>query len=322
MKILITGVGGMVGQGVLKNIRRSFGSQFTLIGTDTREVNIGIHLCDKSYRVEPAYQDFVYCSQIKEIVKKEDIKLILPTTDAEAYYLSRFRDQLDCPVAVSPSEVTWMGFNKFKNSEWFKYYGIPFAETCMVKDYKGEFESIIVKPNEGKGSKDIHINPKDLTEFNNVNYILQELLTGDELTISFYVKKNGDLHGFIVFRRELQDGYTARAEVTFEYNDQVESLINKMLSYIPFRGSINVQAKVQEGKVIPFEINTRFSGTNSIRSRFGFADVKYTIQEYLLNEDPTPVHLLNGCAMRVINDIIYIEETLNDINNESEYYIF
>jgi len=46
------------------------------------------------------------------------------------------------------------------------------------------------------------------------------------------------------------------------------------------------------------------------------------IQEYLLDEEPLPVHVTKGSALRVINDLIYPETNLNEINHESEHYIF
>jgi carbamoyl-phosphate synthase large subunit len=324
MSILVTGIGGMVGQGVLKNIRRTYNNRFRLIGTDTNALNAGSYLCDKAYKVPPAYQTLLYVEGIKQICFQEDVRLIIPTTDDEMYYLARCRHtELEAyPIAGSPVEISQLGLNKYKNYTLFTEKDIPFAETCLPSEYKGQWKDIIVKPHQGRGSRGITINPDNVEMYDDITYIVQELLQGEELTIAFYVKRNGQLHGWIVFRRELKNGYTNMAEVVFEYNDQVGELINKMLHYFPFRGSINIQAKVKNGMIIPFELNCRFSGTNSIRSRFGFQDVKYIVQEYLMNEEPTPVHVLKGSAIRIIQDLIYPETNLNEIHDGSGNYIF
>ena len=101
MTVLVTGVGGMVGQGVLKNIHRSYKDRFTIIGTDVNHVTCGNHLCDKLYKVAPAYQDYVYKNMIHEICTKEEVRLIIPTTDLEGYHLTRFRIDLDCTIVAA-----------------------------------------------------------------------------------------------------------------------------------------------------------------------------------------------------------------------------
>lgn len=323
MKILVTGIGGMVGQGVLKNIRRTYNHRFIIVGTDTSLLTPGNHMCDRVYKVPPAYyQDYAYVSVIKQLCKEENIQLIIPTTDWESYILARSRvtELYDIAIAASPIEIALMGLDKYRNYQLFKQYGIPFAESRLPTEYTSDFEHWVIKPRKGRGSQGVMFDG----DYNKLDdsYIIQELLTGDELTIAFYVKKNGDLHGFIVFRRELKDGYSNRVEVVFDYNPQIEKLIKKMIYYFPFRGSINIQAKVREGVINPFELNCRFSGTNGLRSRFGFNDVKYTIQEYLLGEEPSPVNVLPGCAMRIIQDLIYPERTFKEITHESENYIF
>lgn len=319
MSILITGIGGMVGQGVLKNIRQSYDDRFRLIGIDINQLSAGHHLCDDAYQVASAERD-EYLIQIKNICRQEDIELIIPTTDAEMYYISKLRTELNCKVACSPIEIAIMGWDKGMNYIWFNRYDIPFAETRLPSEYTGEFASIVVKPRRGRGSREIIYNPVALHIFPDDRYIVQEYLPGDELTIAFYVLLTGELHGFIVFRRDLKDGYTNRAEVVTEYNEEVEQLINKMIHYYPFQGSINIQAKVTDKGIIPFELNCRLSGTNSVRSHFGFRDVEYTVDEYLLGKIPRPVKIIPGTALRMVTDVIYPGVQLNEINNESKAF--
>ena len=95
-----------------------------------------------------------------------------------------------------------------------------------------------------------------------------------------------------------------------------------MIHHFPFRGSCNVQSRVTSMGIIPFEINCRISGTNSVRSQFGFNDVAYTVQEYLLSQRPAPPKVIKGTALRVILDIIYPEKSLLEITNRKDkFYI-
>ena len=86
-----------------------------------------------------------------------------------------------------------------------------------------------------------------------------------------------------------------------------------MTAHGEIRGSANIQSIVtQEGLIVPFEVNCRISGTNSIRSNFGFKDVKYTVQEYLYNITPDTPYLKYGIASRILMDVIYPDVTRYD----------
>jgi carbamoyl-phosphate synthase large subunit len=96
-----------------------------------------------------------------------------------------------------------------------------------------------------------------------------------------------------------------------------------MIGAFPFRGSVNIQSKVTANGIVPFEINCRLSGTNSIRSQFGFNDVAYTIRELLFNETPEKPIVIEGCAIRVMVDVVYPGMKLNDVkNNRDNFYTY
>ena len=98
-----------------------------------------------------------------------------------------------------------------------------------------------------------------------------------------------------------------------------------MIANAEFRGSANLQSIVtDDGIVVPFEINCRISGTNSIRANFGFEDVKYTLMEYLYGTTPPKPIITKGIATRIMLDVIYpfakSIETCKD--NKANYYIY
>ena len=97
--VLVTGIGGNVGQGVLRNIR-DLNYTIYLIGTDIASFTAGNHLCDITYQVPYSY-DASYITTIAEIVDKHNVDLILPTTDYEVYYLSLHKDKINAEIAVS-----------------------------------------------------------------------------------------------------------------------------------------------------------------------------------------------------------------------------
>lgn len=317
--ILVTGIGGVVGQGILRNIK-DLHLEGKLIGANVVQVSAGNYMCDHVYKVPYAYEEN-YISVMKEICLKEQIGLIIPSTDYEAFYLAEAQQEFGCPVAASPAAVTKMCLDKFLNYKAFAQFDIPFAASYLPSEYKDQFKRYVLKPREGRGSRNIFVDPPRPADFDDT-YVVQEYLDGPEITTTFYVKKDGQLHGFITFVRELEQGNTAKAEVTTMYDAQLKPLIEGMLRHYPFRGSCNIQCRITDKGVVPFEINCRISGTNSVRSQFGFRDVAYTVQEYLLNESPEQPELSSGTALRVILDIIYPGRKLSEIaNKEDNFYI-
>jgi carbamoyl-phosphate synthase large subunit len=317
--VLVTGIGGVVGQGILRNIR-SMERDIFIVGVNVAKVSAGNYLCDTVYEVPFSY-DEKYIPAMAAICDKEKPGLIIPSTDYESYYLGASRTAFSCPVACSPAEITKFCLDKYLNFAEFSQFNIPFAHSILPSAYKNEFTRCVVKPREGRGSRNIFVDPANPASFDD-SYVVQEFLDGPEITTTIYVNRLGKIHGMITFVRELEQGNTAKAEVVFDHDDELRGLSEKILQHFRFSGSFNIQSRVTARGIVPFEINCRISGTNSVRSQFGFNDVAYTVTEYLLNEPLQTPRITKGSALRVILDIIYPNRTLAEINNASDtYYI-
>ena len=79
--VLVTGIGGNVGQGILRNIS-SLKQPIRLIGTDIADFTAGNHLCNATYRVPYAYDDH-YIPTLRRIINSEKVNLVIPSTDYE-----------------------------------------------------------------------------------------------------------------------------------------------------------------------------------------------------------------------------------------------
>jgi hypothetical protein len=82
-KILVTGIGGNVGQGIIRNIRDSY-PDIIIIGIDINAFTPANHLCDKTFVVPYSYESS-YLSRVQEIVNRESVDAILPSTDYEVF---------------------------------------------------------------------------------------------------------------------------------------------------------------------------------------------------------------------------------------------
>ena len=311
-----------MGQGVLRNIR-SLGRDIRIVGTDVSGFTAGNHLCDATYAVPYSY-DAAFIPAMAKIVRDEKVDLVIPTTDYEIYYLSRFKDQIDAVVVASDADTAQKYLDKYLTYQYHESLGIPFAKSWLPKDYDHSQTDIILKPREGRGSRGILINPANPTQFGD-DCMIQPLHKGREITTAFYVKKDGSLHGLLTMERELSNGATSKSKVVREFDAALEPILSKMIAAGGLRGSLNLQSIVDaNGTIIPFEVNCRISGTNSIRHNLGFQDVKYTLQEYLFDEQPDAVHTIDGIAIRLLYDVIYPnatnEQTLT--NNQQGHIVY
>ena len=320
-RILVTGIGGNVGQGIVRNVRNIQGEEFYIVGTNTEAVSAGNYLCDKVYAVPFAF-DEAFIPKMLEICVLEQIELILPSTDYETYYLGSNKNILPF-VACSDGHISHVFLDKYRTYQRFAELGIPFAESILPSEYNGQFESCIVKPREGRGSRNLFLNPENVASFGD-EYVVQPLYKGVEITTAFYVLQTGENIGHITFERELSSGATSKCEVTTKYNAWVEDTIAKIITGLNMTGPCNIQSIVTEsGEIYPFEINGRFSGTNSIRAQFGFEDIRYAVEEFILNIKPQKPVIKKGSAMRILLDVIYPDTPLSEIKDaNTPHFLF
>jgi carbamoyl-phosphate synthase large subunit len=307
--ILITGIGGNVGQGILRIIKTSF-PELNLIGTDVNEYSAG-HFYVDDFVLVPYASDTSYQKTIRDVCVDKNINLIIPGTDLEAYFLQSFA--LSTKVLASAADSQKIFLDKYLTYINFEKYKIPFAKSFKCSEYNFEFDSVIVKPAEGRGSRGLHVNPVNPKGFTD-EYIVQEYITGQEITSAFYITKDQRLLGPISFERKLTNGMTSECQTITNYDDQLKAIAEQIKSSFEMLGPFNIQARINsKGEVIPFEINCRYSGTNSIRHQLGFTDVMYGIKEHIYDEEVKDFDVKSGCATRIYLDIVYENIQLNQI---------
>ena len=155
--------------------------------------------------------------------------------------------------------------------------------------------------------------------------MIQPLYKGLEITTAAYVNKQGLLHGIFTMERSLTNGTTTQSKVVFDYDSEMRNIAQKLIDLGGLKGSFNIQSIVTANDgIVPFEINCRISGTNSIRHNLGFQDVKYTIQEYLLDEVPDKPKPIKGIATRILMDVIYpnYSETKQLSNKSANHIVY
>jgi len=312
MNILVTAVGSELAFSVIKAIKL-FGQPFKLFGCDIYKEVVGKYWCDKFFNVPLAKDEMDYISSIIAIIKQEDIKIIIPTADAEFIILSKykqkFKDELNCNILIQDLGEINRFNDKWLSYKWYIKMAIPTPKTFLgnssFKLLKKELSRIkyplIIKPRIGGGSRHIYkINSfKDIIKFLPLvpKPIIQEYLfpDEDEYTAGTYRTQSNEVYS-IILKRSLKFGMTNTAKTIF--NSDLEKFCRDTILNTKLSGSNNIQFRITPDGPKILEINPRFSGTTGIRASFGFNDVEMWINEVLLNIRPQKPFIKKGFVLR------------------------
>lgn len=314
--ILITGIGAIIGQGIIKSLK-DVSNNINIIGLDK---NINIYTkkyCDlfiKKPEFENEYLEYFDFWEL--IIKKYDIKLIIPTIDIDINFFNKNRIFFQNKVKIVLNNQTlidlcndkWAFYNYLnkKNLKVLIPSILPISWENTLKELNNP--PFILKPRNGSSSQGI-VTIHDQNDFiywtNKQKNCLIQKLVGTELeeyTVGVFGLNNGNiLNSIIIFKRTLsKEGNTKYAEVI---NNQfiLDAVINLSKILEPI-GPTNFQFRVENNSVYLLEINPRLSSSNSLRTLFGYNEALMIIDYYIKNKTPNAPKIKNGKAWRYYED--------------------
>lgn len=326
MNIMVTGAGSTMGQSVIKALLFSkYGKEINLYITNSEPFGAGFFITDriKGRYIVPVAKDPAYIDTIIKICHTEEIIGIFSGTEHEISALSaaseRIYDETGAKVMLSRPEIVEMGTDKYKTYLFFKEHGLCFPKTALYKDYISFINEIggypvFMKPRIASASRNIYVINSEAElirkKFDDDDkIILQGYLDSDvEYTVGVFCDIKGKAVGVIPIKRKLEYGMSISGVI--DRNEQVIAECKKIGEEIKPNGALNIQLKIVDGKIIPFEINTRFSSTECVRAYYGFNAVEAAIEHYIFN---MPVELNNwrtGMFMRYWEECYFDEEDI------------
>lgn len=298
--IAVTGVGAVIGHGVVKSIRHSSDLKNTyIIGIDCNPDSAGFMHCDKHY-VGKTVSFPGYIDEILDICKKESVDVFIPLIEEEFLLVDdnipRF-NRIGTRVILQPRRILETFLDKYSTAIALKDAGIPTPETLLFtpESLSAIFDMaerhgfpLFAKPRRGRSSKgQVLINSEQqivmyMDILKGQPYVIQEFLSeeSEEYTCGVFKTPGMSEPYSIALKRKLLNGMTVSAEVVFD--DSLSSLCKYVACRFPVDGSLNVQLRKKNGVPYVFEINPRYSSTSYIRAMCGFNDVEMGIH-YILN---------------------------------------
>lgn len=318
MKVGVTGVGGGVGQSIMKALTVSTLS-VEVFAIDIQLFSAGLFRANERM-ILPKLDAPGAQGEWERVLRDRCVDALIPGSDHDLLILAQLRDEwLDkgvCHVLVSDLEVVRTCRDKAATCKLLASYGIPVPRSAWDLDQKSALAwarsngyPVVIKPRDGSASRHFHV-VRDKEELGfyfkrTPNPILQEYLSKSgevqEFTCSVFVDRAGEPVGTFMARRELVAGATYRAEIN--HWPEIDELLLAIGSALRPRGMINVQLRMTERGPIPFELNARCSGTTAIRAYFGFNEPEMLVRHYVLEEELVPPQPRAGYAMRYWNEV-------------------
>lgn len=287
--ILVTAVGGDIGQAIVKVLRR-IPFVYRIVGTDTSSDNAGMGFVDKFYIV-PKAESPGYFTELEKVVKEEGVYFIIPVSEPEikaVYEANHVHDWEPARLVIPGGQVLPTCLDKLATIKFLEAHGLPVPLTIPVEKGIIPKTPCILKDRWSWGSKSLTlIEDEETARFfssRRPDSIFQEKLLPpeEEYTCGVFRTHLGEIKT-VVLRRKLEGAQTGKAVVVKDL--AIEDLCGRIATAFDLRGSINVQL-IKTGKgPVPFEINPRFSSTVIFRELISFRDVLWSLLD-LLGEDP------------------------------------
>lgn len=290
--ILVTGVGGGVGQSVCKSLQ---GAGCRVVGADAGREAAGLYAVDVA-RLVPPTSSPDYIDRVLDICREEGVCLAFPGLEPDLFAFSaaagRLRAAGVVPVVSDPSVIRLCD-DKLLTARFLAEHGFPAPRTVPLEgralpDLPFPF---VLKPRTG-GARSIGVFVvRDRDDFelrvrklDPENYIAQEHIDGPEYTCGS-VNFDGRCFGTIVMRRQLRDGDTYKAFV--EEDAALSAYLTRVAEALRPFGACNFQLRKRGDEPLIFEINARCSGTTAARSLAGFNEPRMIVDHLLAGVTPT-----------------------------------
>ncbi len=331
IKVLVTGAGSAVGQGIFKSLKISK-LNLEVYTCDINALSTNLYRSKKSFII-PKVEKANSLNWFIRFLKKEKIDVLMIGSEYEINFFAKNKEKIEKKtntiINVSNYKLCKLADDKLATQEFLKNNKFRYLKTFKLKNYLDLSRKarilkfpFVLKDQKGTASRNVFlINKKeDLKKFfdKDRDQIAQEYsgFKGNNLdyeyTCSFFRTKEGRIIGPFVARRKLVNGHSWVVEV--QSFSKISSYIKKLSQKINCEGSFNIQLRYGKKGPIPFEFNARFSGTTGIRAHFGFNEPEMFINNYLLGKKITSKNIKYGMCFSY-NEQIFVHSTLKKLKS-------
>ena len=323
ISVVVTGVGGGGhGEQIVKALRLGQ-LDYRIVGTDIDANSSGFSLVDHAHRV-PRADAPGYLPAVLEICRQYGARALFHGSEPEMYAFDRHRAEIEATglyLPVNRSDVLAVCRNKNETMRFLDAHGFP-APRAWAAATMADFDAVdrfpvVLKPAVGGGGSANVMIAQDQDELRALGRCLirsaapvavQEYVgTPDaEFTVGVLFGADGTLINSIGIRRIISTALSVRLRVP-NRTDRTDLGVTLVISSGVSQGEVgrwpeataqceriaralgpnapvNIQCRLVNGRVVPFEINPRFSGTTSLRAMAGYNEPDVLVRRDVLGE--------------------------------------
>lgn len=274
---------------LIQLFKENFPKDSNFYGTDFDSTSPASYLLDKVFKVQYEIND-KYAEKILDICINNKINLVIPLIDPDLLCLSKIQKRFsenNINLMLSSYDRIGIAYDKFKTYQFLNEINLPTFKTCLASDtnlHKLHFP-IILKPRKGSSGKgvvkiengnELKLYTKNLTN----EFILQEYMEGEEITVSIYGDEKGICYEAIQRKRLKIRGGEVERGVTIK-NNNILTIVRKFVKEYRPKGAINIQIIVNNEKYKILEINPRFGGGYPLAHKAGANFPRLLLNELL-----------------------------------------
>ncbi len=261
--VLLPGGGGTAAICALKSLRLA-NFQGKIVSTDADPLSPGFFLAD-AYATLPPISDPQFFPQALEVIEREKISLILPTSGFDILVYSKHKAELarrGVTVIVSDPEALENCIDKWKFYQ-LTHERFPMPRSTLDPRAIGEFPCF-VKPVRGKGSRGIALcrNAEELAEqvAKQKDLLIQEYLPGEEYSIDVLSDLDGNpIVAVPRVRLATKEGISVKGRVF--HDAAIQETCLALARFLNLQGPSCMQMRrAADGTVKFLEVNPRMGG--------------------------------------------------------------
>lgn len=240
----------------------------------------------------PKIGDRNYIDKLIEIVKENNIKLIVPTIDTELLTLSlekkRIEAETNCKVLVSDYDVIKVCRDKVTTQEFMEKNDFDMPKMIEFEDLNQDSSfPIFIKPKSGSSSIGAYkiSNYNELLSYSKTieDPIIQEFVEGEEYTVDVFLDFNSNIISIVPrLRIATRSGEISKGKIVKD--KLVMNEVRKLMEVMKPIGHITVQLFKSNNHIKFIEVNPRFGGGAPMSIQSG-ADSCENLYRLLMGEN-------------------------------------
>ena len=335
-KVMIAGIGGAsLGTELCKCL--SLAQTYEVYGCDISSTAYGLY--DSHFHKTYHISSSNYPKSVLDACIDSGVSFLIPGGEQPMKLLGKSTKifaEKNIHVIANETQLVEMCSNKALTFTRLEQLGVPIPKTVPIlqeSDIKKVGLPCIVKPSTGTGgsvsvffavSIEEAMIYAEFIKRNGSQPIAQEYIDDSEgeFTIGVLSLPNKQIVGSIALKRSLSAklsvSYKGRGGIISSgysqgYIDKFPEICNqseKIALALGSCGPINIQARVRNGQILPFEINPRFSASTYLRAMAGFNEVDITLSYLISSILPKKPIIKSGWYLRSLTEQYVSEEAL------------